>query len=144
MTQAALIAEMLGGTQVLKQRIRRDVELENAVREGLPARSLRSLAERTLTTLGQLQAVTRIDRSTFARRVRSRTKLRTDESDRVVRVARIAALAIEAMGRADGLAWLHERNRALGERIPIELLETDVGARQVEQVLGRIEHGIVG
>ena len=144
MTQAALIAEMLGGTQVLKQRIRRDVELEDAVREGLPARSLRSLAERTLTTLGQLQAVTRIDRSTFARRVRSRAKLKTDESDRVVRVARIAALAIEAMGREDGLAWLHERNRPLGERIPIELLETDVGARQVEQVLGRIEHGIVG
>jgi len=144
MTQAALIAEMLGGTQVLKQRIRRDVELEDAVREGLPARSLRSLAERTLTTLGQLQAVTRIDRSTFARRVRLRAKLKTDESDRVVRVARIAALAIEAMGREDGLAWLHERNRPLGERIPIELLETDVGARQVEQVLGRIEHGIVG
>ena len=144
MTQSALIAEMLGGTQVLKQRIRRDVELEDAVREGLPARSLRSLAERTLTTLGQLQAVTRIDRSTFARRVRLRAKLKTDESDRVVRVARIAALAIEAMGREDGLAWLHERNRPLGERIPIELLETDVGARQVEQVLGRIEHGIVG
>ena len=36
------------------------------------------------------------------------------------------------------------RDGRLGERIPIELLETDVGARQVEQVLGRIEHGIVG
>lgn len=135
---------MLGGTNVLKQRIRRESELESAVREGLPARSVRSLAEKTLTTLSQLQAVTRIDRSTYARRVRARSKLKTEESDRVVRVARIATLAVEAMGKADGLAWLHEPNRALGERVPIALLETEVGARQVEQVLARIEHGIIG
>jgi putative toxin-antitoxin system antitoxin component (TIGR02293 family) len=143
MTQAATIAEMLGGMQVLKQRIRRDRDLEAAVRGGLPARSVRSLAEKTSTTLTQLQEVTRIDRSTFARRARSHTKLKSDESDRIVRVARIAALAIGALGREDGLAWLHEPNRALGNRIPITLLDTEVGARQVEQVLGRIEHGVV-
>jgi len=142
MTQAGLIAEMLGGTQVLKHRIRQDSELEAVVREGIPAQAVRRLAEKTDTTLSALQAVTRIDRSTYARRARSRAKLKTDESDRIVRVARIAALAIEAMGREDGLAWLHEPNRALGERLPISLLETEVGARQVEQIIGRIEHGV--
>lgn len=134
---------MLGGMQILKQRIRRDRDLEAAVRDGLPARAVRSLAEKTSTTLTQLQEVARIDRSTFARRARSHTRLKSDESDRIVRVARIAALAIDAMGRGDGLAWLHEPNRALGNRMPITLLDTDVGARQVEQILGRIEHGVI-
>lgn len=138
-----MIAEMLGGMQVLRHRIRRDGDLETVVRGGLPAGSLRSLAEKTSTTLTQLQRIARIDRSTFARRARSRTKLKADESDRLVRIARVAALAIEAMGRQDGLAWLHEPNRALGERVPIALLDTEVGARQVEQVLGRIEHGVI-
>lgn len=133
---------MLGGTQALKQRVRRDTELERIVREGIPAETVRVLAERTATTLTVLQAVTGIDRSTFARRVRAGSRLKRDESDRVVRVARVAALAIEAMGEVDGLAWLHEPNRALGDRVPIELLDTDVGARQVEQVIGRIEHGV--
>lgn len=137
-----MIADMLGGTRVLKHRIQRDSELERAVRDGLPAQAVRTLAENTSTTLTELQEVARIDRSTFARRVRSRARLKTDESDRIVRVARIAALAIGAMGREDGLAWLHEANRALGERVPIDLLETEVGARQVEQIIGRIEHGV--
>jgi len=137
-----MIAEMLGGTQVLKHRIRRDSELEQVVREGIPAQAVRSLAEKTSTTLTELQEVACIDRSTFARRARPRGKLKTDESDRIVRGARIATLAIGAMGREDGLAWLHEPNRALGERLPIKLLDTEIGARQVEQVIGRIEHGV--
>ncbi|TAM72861.1 DUF2384 domain-containing protein [bacterium] len=142
MIQAAKIAELLGGGQTLKQRVRRDTELERIVHEGIPAQAVRMLAENTATTLTQIQAVACIDRSTFARRARSGSRLKRDESDRIVRVARIAALAVEAMGKADGLAWLHEPNRALGERVPMELLDTDVGARRVEQVIGRIEHGV--
>lgn len=142
MTQIAMIADMLGGTRILKHRIQRDSDLERVVRDGLPVQAVRALAENTFTTLTALQEVARIDRSTFARRVRSRARLKTDESDRIVRVARIAALSISAMGREDGLAWLHEPNRALGERVPIDLLETEVGARQVEQIIGRIEHGV--
>jgi putative toxin-antitoxin system antitoxin component (TIGR02293 family) len=38
--------------------------------------------------------------------------------------------------------WLHTPNRALGGNLPLELLDTDLGSRQVEEVLGRIEHGV--
>jgi putative toxin-antitoxin system antitoxin component (TIGR02293 family) len=142
MIQAVAIAEMLGGMRVLKLRIHQDTELESAVRGGIPVQAVRSLAEKTATTLTELQEVMHIDRSTFARRVRTHAKLKIDESDRVVRIARIAVLAMSAMGREDGLAWLHEPNYALGERVPMELLKTEIGARQVEQVIGRIEYGI--
>lgn len=142
MTQAAKIAAMLGGQPVLRHRVQHDLDLEQLVRDGVPAQALRALADHTATKLSEIQQVACIDRTTFARRVRSRAKLKTDESDRVVRFARAAALAIDALGKDDALAWLHEPNRALGERAPIELLETEIGARQVEQILGRIEHGV--
>src|SRR5438477_12911438 len=142
MTQTAAIAHMLGGTKILKQRIQRENQLERIVQEGIPAPAVRALADFTGTTLTALQAVAGIDRSTFARRDRSRTKLKADESDRIVRFARVAALAIDALGREAGLAWLQEPNDALGGRAPFELLKTDVGTRQVEQIIGRIEYGI--
>lgn len=83
-----------------------------------------------------------IDKSTFSRRVKHQTLLKVDESDRVARLARVAALAAEALGRNEGMRWLREPNVALGNRVPLSMLGTDAGARQVEQVIGRIEHGV--
>ncbi|MHB8148189.1 MAG: type II RES/Xre toxin-antitoxin system antitoxin [Vulcanimicrobiaceae bacterium] len=142
MIRSTRIADMLGGASVLKRDIRGDLDLESLVRGGVPAESVRCLARYTGSTLTKIQDLTRIDRSTFARRARADAKLKPSESDRLVRVARIASLAIDALGREDGLAWLQEPNDALGERIPIEVIDTEVGARQVEQVIGRIEHGV--
>jgi putative toxin-antitoxin system antitoxin component (TIGR02293 family) len=39
------------------------------------------------------------------------------------------------------IQWLRRPNRALGNQTPLELMDTDIGAKQVEDVLGRIEHG---
>jgi putative toxin-antitoxin system antitoxin component (TIGR02293 family) len=142
MTHAAKISYMLGGSNVLRTRIGGDAELEDAVLNGLPAKAVRALAARTRSSLAQVQEVMRLDKSTFGRRERSRARLKPEESDRLVRVARIAALAVEAMGTEDGLLWLHEPNHALGDRIPMQMLQTDVGARQVEDVLVRIQHGV--
>ena len=111
--------------------------------DGLPARALRSLAERTSTTLGQLQAVTRIDRSTFARRVRSRAKLKTDESDRVVRFALLMGKAVEVMESEEkARQWLASPQFGLGGAVPLDYARTEVGAREVEDLLGRIEYGV--
>jgi putative toxin-antitoxin system antitoxin component (TIGR02293 family) len=47
------------------------------------------------------------------------------------------------LGSTDKAArWLHTENRALGGQTPLALLDTDLGTRQVEEVLGRIEHGV--
>lgn len=133
---------MLGGSTVLKAEIRGEADLENAVTAGFPTAVVRALAERTRSSLSLLQDVTGLDKNTFRRRERSKSRLKPEESDRLARVARVAALATEAMGAEDGVAWLHEPNRALGDRIPMEMLHTEVGARQVEDVLMRIQHGV--
>ncbi|HYK54199.1 MAG TPA: antitoxin Xre/MbcA/ParS toxin-binding domain-containing protein [Candidatus Eremiobacteraceae bacterium] len=142
MSLAKNISHMLGGPDILKARINGDADLEAAVTTGFPTAAVRALAERTRSSLSFLQDVTGLDKNTFRRRERSKSRLRAEESDRLARVARIAALATEAMGADDGVAWLHEPNRSLGDRIPMEMLHTEIGARQVEDVLMRIQHGV--
>jgi putative toxin-antitoxin system antitoxin component (TIGR02293 family) len=133
---------LMGGQKLLRKHVRQDTDLEQAVATGLPAEVVRHLADSTGATLRQLQEITLIDRSTFSRRIKQRARLKVDESDRVARLARVAALAMDALGRDEGLRWLREPNVALGDRIPLGMLGTDAGARQVEQIIGRIEHGV--
>ena len=65
------------------------------------------------------------------------------ESDRAVRLARVDTHAVEMLGEASTAAgWLNTPNRALGGEKPLDLLDTDVGARMVENVLGRIAYGV--
>lgn len=60
-----------------------------------------------------------------------------------VRSARIAALACEVLGDPEKAArWLRQPNRALAGRAPLSLLDTELGAREVEAVLRRIEYGV--
>src|SRR3972149_2005506 len=79
---------------------------------------------------------------TLARRKKDR-RLRADESDRLLRLGRVAARAEEVLGTADKAArWLGKPNRALGGKVPLAQLDTDIGAHQVEEILGRIAHGL--
>ncbi len=93
---------------MLRHQVVREADLEQVIRAGVPAEALRVLSACTATNLTEIQQVASIDRSTFARRVRNHSKLKTDESDRVVRFARVAAQAIDALGQDDALVWLHE------------------------------------
>ena len=38
--------------------------------------------------------------------------------------------------------WLKEKAYGLGDLSPLEFAKTEIGAREVENLLGRIEHGI--
>ena len=79
---------------------------------------------------------------TLARRKKER-RLRADESDRLLRLARVAAVAEDVLGtREHAGRWLQKPNRALGDVTPLDLLDTDLGAEEIVSILGRIEHGV--
>lgn len=82
---------------------------------------------------------------TLARRINEGQELKIGEADAVVRLARVRAHADDAFGNAD-LAdrWLRAGNPELNGERPIEMARTDVGAREVEDVLTRFEHGVFG
>jgi putative toxin-antitoxin system antitoxin component (TIGR02293 family) len=142
MSTVQAMFDLMGGLELFEGPARREADLEHVVATGLPAEVVRYLSESTGVSLRELQEITGIDRSTFSRRIKQQALLKVDESDRVARVARVAALAMEALGDDEGLQWLREPNAALGRRVPLSMLGTDAGVRQVEQIIGRIEHGV--
>ena len=67
----------------------------------------------------------------------------SEESEGVHHLAEILALAESVLGTKDKARhWLNTRNRALGNASPLSLLETEAGADEVVNVLGRIEFGV--
>lgn len=139
---ARRLVDALGGARALRERAATYRGLHERVRAGLPYASLESVARHFALDLGTLAAVLHLPRRTLARRKRDR-KLRPDESDRLLRLGRIASLAEEVLGSSDKAArWLQRPNRALGGDIPLHRLDTDLGARDVEALLLRIAHGV--
>jgi putative toxin-antitoxin system antitoxin component (TIGR02293 family) len=101
------------------------------------------VGERLRLSVPEAAGVLNMPPRTLARR--QARKLDAEESDRLYRVARIAALAFEAFGDEEKAAtWLRRPNRALNGEPPMRLLDTDLGAGQVEDVIGRLAHGTAG
>ncbi len=136
------VAERLGGKRVLKREVRSELQLAQAVREGLSYQAFdHALRSSRLEPAEAYDLVG--SRRTLMRKRKEGTKLSPAESDRLTRVVRVIARAEEALGdpeKAD--RWMRRANRALNGARPLDLLDSDAGARMVERVLGRIEHGV--
>jgi putative toxin-antitoxin system antitoxin component (TIGR02293 family) len=92
-------------------------------------------------TLKELASALDLSPRSLQRRRRT-GKLARYESDRLYRLARIVALANEYLGdRERAIRWLKRPNRALGGLAPAAAIDTELGARQVENILGRIAYG---
>ena len=137
------IAEVLGGRKVLGKVVRKPGDLAQLVRKGLPATSVRALAEKLDVGNSVLSRKLGIPQRTLSRRLTHRSRLTAAESDRTVRFARVYANAVEMIGDEEkAVEWLRTPNRALGGERPLDQLDTDLGARAVEDILGRIAYGV--
>ena len=135
------VAEELGGKAVLGRAFRTDTDLRAAIREGFPQKVVGEVMRSTGLNLKQLATTLDLSARSLQRR-RSEGRLARYESDRLYRLARIVALAKYYLGNEETAArWLHRPNRALGGSAPLELLDTEPGARSVENALGRIAYG---
>lgn len=144
MTATEIVIDVLGGPRVFRGRtLPTAAEMRDRIKAGLPFSSLESVRERLNLSVPEAATVLQMPLRTLARRRQAR-RLAADESDRLYRLARLAAQAMVVLGSEEKAAeWLHRPNRSLNGEPPIRLLDTDVGARQVEDILGRLEHGIV-
>jgi len=118
------------------------LDLADMAREGLPSATLSRLSESLGWTRAALIEQLGIAPRTAARRLTRREPLSTAESERVLRLARVLARAIEVFESRDAAKqWLQEASTALGERKPTDLLVTDIGTEVVLNELGKIDHG---
>lgn len=112
------------------------------LRKGLPIRELQALQASLQVPMEKLAAMLGISKATLHRR-KAAGKLDVVESDRVVRYARLMGLATQVMETPENARlWLSTPKIGLGGAIPLEYAETEFGAREVEDLLGRIEYGV--
>jgi len=141
--EAANIIEVLGGPKVLGRSVVTLHDLARLVRQGLPATSVSSLAEKLDLRGNALSEKLGIPQRTLTRRLSRHSRLTSAESDRTMRLARIYANAVAMIGdREKAVDWLQTPNRVLAGERPLDCLDTDLGARAVEDVLGRIAYGV--
>ena len=112
-----------------------------AIREGLPHAAVEELMQAANLSLRELAASLDLSVRSLQRRKRN-GRLARYESDRIYRLARIVALSEHFLGdRKRATDWLKRPNRALGGIAPLEAIDTELGARTVKNVLGRIGYG---
>jgi putative toxin-antitoxin system antitoxin component (TIGR02293 family) len=117
------------------------MDLVRLVRRGLPVSAVQFVLDSGRLTPAELDQVV-LPRKTLANRRRLGT-LTPEQSDRLVRVARLLATAEETFGnQVKAGAWLRRPTTVFGGERPLDLLDTDEGAREVETLLGRISYGI--
>jgi putative toxin-antitoxin system antitoxin component (TIGR02293 family) len=135
------VVKELGGRSVLGRNLSSQLDLREAIREGFPPAVVEELMQSSGLTLKELAEALDLSPRSLQRRRRS-GRLARFESDRLYRLARIVALAQQSLGnRENASRWLKRSNRALGGIAPIAAMDTELGARQVEDVLGRIAYG---
>src|SRR5882724_4679165 len=135
------IIEILGGRQVFGARAAR-VDLLEEVERGLPMRAYEAVTEALELTPVEEDRLLRVSLRTRAR-WKKRARLDAATSDRLVRLARVLALAVLVLeSRGNAVAWLREPSEALGGRSPLAAIASDPGAEKVSNMLYQMEHGI--
>ncbi|HYR58387.1 MAG TPA: antitoxin Xre-like helix-turn-helix domain-containing protein [Chthoniobacteraceae bacterium] len=112
------------------------------ITKGLPFGELETLQQQLDLPLDRLASYLGLARATLHRR-KLAGHLSPEESDKVLRFARLLGQAKKVFGTlSDACAWLQSSQYGLGGAVPLEFAGTEVGAREVESLLGRIDHGV--
>ena len=117
-------------------------QLIKVLQAGLPVKELDDLQATLNVPMAKLVPMLGISKATLHRR-KAEGKLDPAESDRVVRFARLMGKAVEVLeSENNARQWLTSPQFGLGGAVPLQYAETEVGAREVEDLLGRIEYGV--
>jgi putative toxin-antitoxin system antitoxin component (TIGR02293 family) len=140
--EAKRIAEVMGGRSVLGRVVSSVEDLEEIVGEGLPKTALRITVRRVFLVVREANRYLYriVPEATYKRRT---GKLRVMESERTERLARVIAAA-EAVwdDQNDAREWLTRPHPELGNRTPIDCALAELGARQVESLIDRLQYGL--
>jgi len=117
-------------------------EMIEAIRRGLPIRELDALQNSLGVPMERLAPKLGMSKATLHRR-KLQGRLGPEESDRVFRYARLMGKAVLVLeSQESARRWMAAPQVGLGGAVPLDYAETEVGAREVEDLLGRIEFGV--
>lgn len=117
-------------------------DLIPTLKKGLPVSSLHKLCLHMGVPESRIATTVNIAQRTLTRR-KSEGRFRPDESERLLRLARLFERAVEVMGsEPSAQKWFQSPVKGLGGKTPLEFADTEPGARAVENMLDRIEDGV--
>jgi putative toxin-antitoxin system antitoxin component (TIGR02293 family) len=137
MSDAIVTIDSLAELEALPQS-----ELISVVSAGLPAHLARELASCFEISLPDVAGLLRMNPRTLQRRI-GEGSLDLNGSERLWQLSRLVHRAEEVLeSRAGALHWFKNPIAALGWATPMAYARTAVGLRELENILGRIEHGV--
>ena len=141
---ASAVVNILGGRKSLGKRISSLSDFDGLIREGFPWESVSHAKEAVGLTDQELASILDISERTLLRCRKDKKRLSKAASDRLYRLALVFSLARDVLEDDKmALEWLHKPQIGLGSRVPLQMLQTGAGVREVEDLLGRIEYGAI-
>ena len=115
-------------------------QIREALRQGVPRNAFESLRNDLGVSTEEFSDILGIPTRTLARRT---DRFKPDESERLLRVGSVLQKAQDVLeDKESARRWMTQPKRALGGLTPLRCCDTEMGAREVEALLGRIEHGV--
>jgi putative toxin-antitoxin system antitoxin component (TIGR02293 family) len=112
------------------------------IHAGLSFRAVQNLQKALDVPMEKVASVLGMSRATLHRR-KIQGKIDKEESEKLVRYQRLLKKAEDVFGDAKAAReWLTNKQAGLGSAVPLEFAKTEIGAREVENLLGRIEYGV--
>lgn len=118
-------------------------ELISQVERGFSFKSLQKLESHSGMPVSMIASIIGLPERTLARR-KTAGKLTSEESERLLRVSAVFEKAVELFEGdvAAAVKWLTSSKKALGHNAPLTYSRTELGAKEVENLIGRLEHGV--
>ena len=122
---------------------RKTAEIVQQIARGFPFMTLQTLEFNSGLALSLLASIIGVPERTLARR-KTAGKLAPDESERLLRIANLFEKCVELFEGdvAAAVSWLTTPKKALNQEPPLMYARTEFGAREVEDLIGRLEHGV--
>ncbi|HDL6960668.1 TPA: DUF2384 domain-containing protein [Yersinia enterocolitica] len=118
------------------------VALLRQISEGLDGKIANLIVDWAKITQNDLRKMSGIPSTTFSRSRKARFS--AEQSERLVRIIRVIDRTVELFegDKEEAQKWLSEPNRALGWKVPAELMASETGAYEIMKLITRLEHGV--
>lgn len=123
--------------------VRESAQWHERILEGLPVAAIEKLKAVAAMTDTEIARLLGIGEATLRRARASGGVLDSSTSDRLFRLSKVIAVALEVLeSEPNAMSWLRRPQPALGGQVPLDLLVTQAGAEEVESLLRRIDYGV--
>ncbi|SRR5579883_1885021 len=114
------------------------------IRSGLKTKVIESfLTQENLLVKDVLERL-HIPSSTYFSKKKHHQPLDSYTTEKFVRLISVLIMASDILGKAEAKNWLYRKVPSLGNEVPLNLLDTEIGHRLVEQALLQIKYGMYG